>query len=159
MSVLAALLILALQLPLSDLAVGANSKPFKKDSLRVVGIVLGLHLGVSLARRRSGSGGAGPHSDWRLVHSTLLSASLLLAFLHGLLGDMAWKAMFAVLPLFAATIAAFYRSIENSRVAAALCGATCLAIAISCYTARWNYVFGEASVSKLSAETEASPNT
>jgi hypothetical protein len=150
----AGLLFLAFELPLPDAAAGTRPNPFKEDSLRIVAIVLGLHLGVALTRRRLRGGAADRDADWRFVHSALLGGSLLLAFLHGLLGDMAWKSMFAVLPLFAVAICALHRRLANPRLAAAACAGACLAIGISSYAARWDWVFGEAPVHQLNTEFE-----
>lgn len=109
--------------------------------LRVVVLLLGLQLGTAvLARPRRGEA---VDADWRLVSRCVLSGSLIFAFLHAFLSSMAFKAMFAALPLVVCITTALYRAlagpspeVARRRRAAVAVGAICLSIASVAYHTR-----------------------
>jgi hypothetical protein len=133
-------------------------KLFSALPLRFVAIALGLHLGALLSiaslRRRKDD------PDWWLVYFATLGGSFILAFLHGVLSGMAFKAMFALLPLFMSAVVVVYRAMLSVATspragvrAVILTASICLPLvagAFSVVSKRSSY--GEYPLSRLTAE-------
>ena len=98
-------------------------------------------------------------ADWRFVYAMTLGGGLLLALLHGLLSGMAFKCMFALLPLSAPLVVALYRQIADvdanpnaARRACVVAAATSVALGVACYAARFDWSYGTAPLHTATAE-------
>ncbi len=109
--------------------------------LVLVLLAVGLHLGALVASPQRT--GAGRDADWRLVYPSVLTGSIILALLFGVLSDMAFKTMFAMVPLFVSGIVVVYRRMLGCQLgrvskeqACLFAGAMCLVVGIGSYYAK-----------------------
>ncbi|MEE9609349.1 MAG: hypothetical protein V3U03_16535, partial [Myxococcota bacterium] len=97
--------------------------------------------------------------DWRLAYWSVLMGSLVLAFLYGFLSTMAFKGMFAMVPLFVSGVVVVYRcalAADGERRSTVLAwlftGAVCLAVGSGSCSVRAYRSYGDSPIDRLTAE-------